>query len=512
MQERCSPNKKLDDSLKLLAKTSFVVFIGLMLSKLLMYAYKIIIARSFGPEIYGIFTLAIMVVGWFTSFATLGLTQGILRFIPLYRGKSEFNKIKYITHFSLLVISITSIIAGVILFFSAELIAINFFNNESLILFLKYFSILVPAYTLSTFLVFVIRAFEKISLFSFLTNIFQNVVKLGALILFIFLGLKVHAVIFSYMLGIFALLLVAQLVCKYKISKTFLLSFLSEDKKIKIRKELFVYSWPLMFLTFIFSIFLWIDSFVIGYFLGASAVGIYNAAVPIAFLLHLAPEIFMQLFFPLITKEYSKKNYDLIKNLSKQVGKWIFTLNLPFLLLFLTFPGAIISIIFGNQYIGAENVLRFLSIGIFFTGIFRISNDLISMKGKSKLILINIVVASVVNIILNIIMVPKYGINGAAFSTMFSYLILSTMQLLESKRLLSIIPLKREIIKIFFISIGSLILLFCVKGFLPNTFLSILFQGSFFILVYILFILISKSFDENDWMILRLTKHKIFSR
>ena len=80
----------------------------------------------------------------------------------------------------------------------------------------------------------------------------------------------------------------------------------------------------------------WVDTLVIGRFKGVETVGFYNAAVPIISLLSIFPALFIQLFFPMITKEYSRKNMSLIKQLSKQVNKWIVVLNLPlFLIIFI---------------------------------------------------------------------------------------------------------------------------------------------------------------------------------
>ena len=79
----------LESSLKVLAKTSMVVFIGVLLSKVFTYAYRILIARYFGPEEYGLFSLAFMILGFFTALSSLGLIEGVLRYLPIYRGKEQ---------------------------------------------------------------------------------------------------------------------------------------------------------------------------------------------------------------------------------------------------------------------------------------------------------------------------------------------------------------------------------------------------------------------------------------
>lgn len=502
-------NNKLDNSLKKLAKTSIIVLVALLLSKVFTYLYRIIIARYFGPEFYGLFSLAFMIIGFFVAFFSFGISEGLLRFISLYKGKEEINKIKYIFKFSIILLFFSSIVSALILFFIAEFISLSIFHNPNLTVFLKFFSILVPLWIFSNLFLATIRAYEKIAWHSFILNILDNGVKLLFLIIFIFIGIKTNAIIFSFILGFLAMFIVSYFVLKYSISEIFEKGSLTKSLKNRIRSDLFSYSWPLLFLSFLYLIFTWIDTFVIGYFQGAVEVGFYNAAIPIALLLNFAPDIFMQLFFPLITREFARKNMKLIKELSKQIGKWIFIINLPIFLIFLLFPGTIINFLFGPQYLVAENALRFLSIGVFLSATARVSHYLISMKGKSKILLFNVIIISIVNIILNIILVPKYGISGAAFATMISYILLNLFLIIEAKKYTSIIPLKNKMIKIFLLTIPFVgIVLFLKSLFKINILVSILLIFLFFF-SYIILLLTMNCLDRNDFMILKTIKHRL---
>ncbi|MBU4070077.1 MAG: flippase, partial [Nanoarchaeota archaeon] len=387
----------VNKNLKLIVKSSFIVFIGLFLSKILAYVYRIIIARYFGPEVYGLFSLAIMVLGWFVAISSLGLADGLGRFIPLYRGKKEYNKIKYLLRVSITILLFSSIISATILFLSAKFISMNFFHNSDLIIFLKIFSFLIPILIFSNLLLCILRAFEKIAWHSFILNILQNIMKLLVLILLIFLGLKTTSIIFSYFLGTLIILLTAYLVCKYKISEIFGKYNLNKKIKKKTITNFTSYSFPLLFLSIFSLLFAWIDSFSIGYLMGVLAVGFYNAAIPIALLMGVIPELFGSLFSPLIIKNFSQKNFKVIKELSQQVSKWIFIFNLPLFLIVILFPGAIINLLFGSNYIIAENALRILIIGYFISSLSFVSGNLVGMMGKSKLILMNIVVTSIIN-------------------------------------------------------------------------------------------------------------------
>lgn len=500
-------NEKFEGSLKLLVKTSIIVFIGIFLSKVLSYVYRIIVARYYGPEVYGLFSLAIMVFGWAVAFSSLGFIEGLLRFIPQYNGKKESEEISYIFRFATKVLFITSIVSAILLFMLSNFIAINIFHNAELELLLKILSIFVPIAVLSNVFLAPVRSYEFIGMNSFIYNILQNIVKVLSLGIFILISFNASSTVISYGLGFLTVLMASFIFCKYKISNLFLKSKLASKNKKKIRKSFISYSFPLLFFGMISILFYWIDSFFLGYFKTAEIVGFYNAAVPIALLLLITPDLFMQLFFPMINRYYTNKDYELIKQLSKQIGKWVFMANLPIFILIFIFPGAALNILFGSQYLLAENSLKILIFGSFIMAISIISNNLLSMAGKSKLVLIDIVIASIVNIILNIILVPmsiilgidnSVGMIGASLATAISMILLSILFFFQARKNLGILPIRNKMINILLIGIISTIGLLYLKNQVP---FSIIRMVILFLLAYILLLIISKSLDQNDWKI-----------
>jgi O-antigen/teichoic acid export membrane protein len=511
----------LDKSLKLLVKTSFIVLIGLVLSKILGYLYRIIIARHYGPEVYGLFSLAIMISGVVIAVSAIGLSEGSLRFISVYRGRKEVEKIKYLFRFSLIALTITGILSGLLLFFLADYISVTFFHNAALSIYLKIFGIIIPASTLSFPFMAALRAHEEIYWYSFIYNISQNTIKVLILGLFIFLGFNSNATSLSYLAGVFGMLVLSYLICRYKIPHIFENHNLTHDESGLLRKEVMSYSIPILFFGIIAMIFYWIDSFSIGIYKGATEVGFYNVAVPIAMALTIAPEIFMQLFFPMITKFYARNKIKLIEQLSKQVTKWILIINLPVFAIMIVFPGAIINIFFGSQYLVAENALRILAIGSLASSIFITSTQLISVIGKSKLVLMNIVIASLINLGLNTILVPmqkiwfienSLGLNGAALATLISVIILNLLFVYQSHKHLEIIPLKKKMINLFLIAAISTGLLFYLRTkFVSNNILTLLVLFLVFMITYITLILISKSLEDNDKKMIKTIFNKLKS-
>ncbi|MFH1802087.1 MAG: flippase [archaeon] len=519
-KETDTPKTSLDRSLKLLVKTSFVVFIGVVLSKVLGYLYRVIIARYYGPEVYGLFTLATVIVSFFVTIAGLGLSEGFLRYVPIYRSKRRFAEIKTLITKVLKIYILTGILCSILLWAFSESISLNIFHDSGLIWPLKIFSSMILIALVNNVFLTNLKAFEEISAYSFIFNILQNVTRLLAIVLLIFMGFRSgpNPAVWSFVIS-----MVAMLIASYWFFRIKVRPLLSDNhKKLKSKEffEFFSYSWPIVFYSLIFIIFYWIDTFSLGYHKSSMEVGLYNAAVPIAMLLGMVPEMIMQLFFPMISRYYGQNNPELIEQLSKQVVKWVFVVLLPIFILIFCFPGAALNLLFGSQYLVAENALKILLIGSFISSLFIVSNSLISMIGKSKIILYNILGASICNFVLNFILVPReniLGLNnsngmvGAALATLVSIILLNTLFLIQTRKYLKFIPARRNMAFIGILSIIPTLLLFYVKSIVPINIISITILVGLFLLFYLGLILIFRLFDENDWMIIKAILRKIFS-
>ncbi|MGV8151753.1 MAG: flippase [Candidatus Nanoarchaeia archaeon] len=501
--------QEIDYSLKLLVKSSIFIFIGVILSKLFSYVYRVLIVREFGLEIYGVFSLAIMVFLWFTAFTSLGLYEGLLRFIPLFRGKNQKDKIKYSFKFTLKLLILTSIFSSILLFFLSGPIALGVFHNLELAFFIKLSSAFILVYILFYLFLSVILSFERANIHSFLSDFLINLVRVLLLVIFIFLGIKKGGVIMSYLMSFFITLFIAYLYCKYKLPEVFGKYSLNKESKSEIKKELFSYSLPLILLSLLSGVLSYIDMITIGYFKGALQVGLYNSALPISELIQVFPALFIRLFSPMITREFSKGKIDIITEISKQVQKWILIVILPFTVLMVIFPGAFLNILFGPDSLEAINTLRILAISSFFISLTSVFYSLISMIGKSKIILFNILVVSVINIILNLLLVPKYGIDGAAFATMLSSLALLIIFFIQVKNYVSIIPIRRKMLRIIFCILVSTILLFYLRSIFQINKLTMIILGSVFLFAYLVLIFLTKSLDRNDFLVLKAIKQKI---
>ena len=252
------------------------------------------------------------------------------------------------------------------------------------------------------------------------------------------------------------------------------------------------------------------DSLIISIFLSPLEVGFYNAAIPIALLLHIIPELFYPLFFPLITRMASSSNKEVASDISKQLGKWIFMINLPIFIFLFLFPESFIKYVFSTEFLAAANSLRILSVGAFISSFLYISQRLLLMGGFSRIILLNSIIALAANLVLNVALVPVYGITGAAIATSSVWIILGIISTIQCLRLTSIFPIRRKVVAIMLISILPIIFAYLFRDFIESSLVRFIAGAALFFAIYFMLVY-AFALDKNDMSILRALKKKLFA-
>ena len=498
-----------DSSLRKIAKSTIILIIGIIISKLLGLVYRVLVART-GTEYYGLFSLGLAVLGISVTIASLGLNVGIVRYVSYYKGKQEFGNIKEIILFAIKTVFFWSIILSLIIFIFSDKIAINVFHDIRLSLVLKVISFIIPIASLREIFLSLIRAFQKTQYEIYSKNIFENIIKIILTATFIFLGFKLFGIVMAYSIALFLTFI---LTC-YFIEKKVFSVFKTKSAFTPIKKELIFYSLPLLFSSLIFSIIIWTDTSMLGFFKDASQVGIYNAAIPIASMLFIFPYALMYLFIPVLTELYSQNKKESFASIHKTVTKWILLANLILLSIFIIIPKQIILLLFGQEYLSGSSALQILTIGNFLLYLFISSNEILTILKKTKLIFFNIFIGFILNIILNYFLIPKYGINGAALATSISLFLIALLFTSESYLITKVNPVK---IRYFIKIISSFILSFLLTNYILKYFITlsnpliIIFTSMVFCLIYILLLIITRSFDNEDKMVLKAIKQKIVS-
>lgn len=166
------------------------------------------------------------------------------------------------------------------------------------------------------------------------------------------------------------------------------------------------------------------DTLLLTYFTGLEFVGLYNIALPIIAMLALFSTPISTILFPKISELYhAKKSKDISEVLNVIYNNYLI-IALPLCLSLFFYSDAVIILLFGSKFLGATIVLKIFSAFFVFMSLKDINFAVIAGIGKPKETSKIIYIAAGFNLIANIILIPFFGIVGAASTTVASFLIM----------------------------------------------------------------------------------------
>ena len=171
------------------------------------------------------------------------------------------------------------------------------------------------------------------------------------------------------------------------------------------------------------------DITMIGIFHGDYSVGLYSTSVKITNLIAQVVASLVWVILPKMSNLFESNDYAKINQILKKVFNVLLTIGIPCSVGTIVLSSELIEIIAGVDYVGAAFSLKILMISFIFNliGQFYLGNMILLPSKKEKLFMILCCVSTIVNLILNLIFIPIYGINAAACTTMFSTFLLMIM-------------------------------------------------------------------------------------
>jgi O-antigen/teichoic acid export membrane protein len=213
-----------------------------------------------------------------------------------------------------------------------------------------------------------------------------------------------------------------------------------------VTNELFYYSLPLVFARFMNIIISRSNTILVGFFRDGTSTGLFTAAVTLSPFISLSLLSFGKIFAPIISELWEKGDVAELKRTFKTVTKWIFSLGFPVFLIFMLFAPSLL-LVFGEDFALADTTLRLLALGQIVNAIVGPVGFVLSMTGRQKLNLVNSIGLAVLNVILNILLIPRYGIAGAALATSIALGLLNIVRVIEVKMIYGFTPFRWDLYK-----------------------------------------------------------------
>jgi len=184
----------------------------------------------------------------------------------------------------------------------------------------------------------------------------------------------------------------------------------------------------------------WTDNIILGIFRSSEEVGMYDAAFRLSTLSAIVLFAINAIQAPVFSELYHKKEMGRLQQIIIKSNRLLFFTSLPLTLILCFFPDMILGFL-GEGFRGAWLALIILSIGNFVSSISGSIGILLQMSGHQKQYNNIITSTAISSIALNFVLIPKYGLLGAAITSSIAKIIQNLLSVAYAKKYLGILSI-----------------------------------------------------------------------
>lgn len=412
----------VNDSVNRIVAGSGVILAGTFIGMLLDIITKKVLTSHLSPADFGTYSLALTVISITGAVATLGLNEGVPRYIAFFRGRHEEQKLHELIVSAMLmglIAGLLSILVSPSLFQS---LAGNSFDAQGKILsVVKILVFAVPFTILLNLTVAIYRGFDRTNVNMYFYNIIRPISLLGFASAAVFIGVSLKGVVFADLLS---MVFTFGIMSIYFIKKPPIKQAAKQERKIQFSdttRQLIRYSFPLLITATLLNLMSWIDTIMLGYFKSAEVVGIYNAVYPLVGFLSLVIASMGYVYVPVTSRLWGQNNTSPLGSIYAVMTKWCFLLTFPLFALIFVYPEYFITKLYGAQYVSGATSLRILALGFIANSYFGFNYHTLLASGDSDFLMKCSVASAGINAVINFMLIPEYGMVGAAIGTAVSY-------------------------------------------------------------------------------------------
>ncbi len=367
-----------------------------------------ILGRILGAETFGVFTLALAIVGYASIF-DVGLSRAVIREIALFRDDQE-EKRRIIFTASLLV-TVMGVTAALVFYIASDVIAnllkISSELHLSVVNSLHILSLSIPVYLVTQIWLAILEGEEKFGLLNIYKSITGSLISLLPVIC-IFISPSIEYAIIGLVVSRLVCMLFAFFLCKRIIVESYF-----EFSKLTLKRMLMFGGW-ITVSNIISPLMAYFDRFIVSNQLGAAVVAFYTAPSEIIARLGIVPGAFARAIFPRLS--CSNDVHDRKKN-KKIVSLLLFLITVPVFIVGLLASNKFMVLWMGPEFAGTSaNILVILLLGFVFNSLAQVPFASIQSRGYAKITAYIHMVELIPYLMALFYFINNYGIIGAAYA------------------------------------------------------------------------------------------------
>lgn len=367
-----------------------------------------ILTKTLAIYDYGIWVQIMVTIGLLAPFSTLMLPGAMVRFLAAEKDKKEIQEGFFSTSILVFFVSLSFSILLIIL---SESFAENLLSDGKELI--KIIVFIIPIWSLNLVFLDFFRTFQQMKTYAVFT-ISQTYGEAALIAYSVLSGYGIFGALLSILIVRTILFLIMGCLIISKIGVR-LPNFSRSRKYISFSLP----TLPSVLSAWVVSL---SDRYVIGFFLGAIFVGFYSPGYALGSIIRMYIGPFAFILFPVLSKMYDEKKYEDVRTYLKYSLKYFLLLAIPSAFGLSILSKQLLTLL-STPEIASQGYLitPFITVSLLLFGVYVVFSQIINLVKRTKITGAIWMVTAVLNLGLNIIVVPYIGILGAAITTLITY-------------------------------------------------------------------------------------------
>ncbi len=420
---------------KKIVSNSIILLSSLVISRFFHFVLVIFSARLLGDANYGIFSFALAFTSLFLILSDFGVHQLMVRELARKPDKVE----------SYLGNTITIKVVLALLTFAMIVLVVNLTNKpdevRKTVYLMGAFQIL---FSFIEYFKAIFQAFQKMLYDAMVTILLALLTAIFGIALLLSNGTYAGLAAMYCFASLFSLML-----CVLILVRKF--TYIKMRFDWKLIKYFLVEGFPFGLLHFFSMIYIYMSTVLLSFLVGDQAVGWYNASYRLIVIMLFIPQATMKAIFPVLSKFY-ESSIENFERLFEKAFKSMFIVGITMAFIFSLLSDKIVLLMYGNEYINSANILKIMVWSSAFVFMTTTMTHTTRSSNRQRFTAKVVTLGAVLNIILNLILIPKFSYMGAAYAYLITEILIFAFHFFYVSKQLFTPPLIKLAPKVFAIN------------------------------------------------------------
>ncbi len=498
-------DRTVDSTLRSVIKGAGLFSVGTVIGILLAFLGRVVLTRTLDVDDYGYFSISVAFFTFFSTIGFLGLSSGLPRLIGYYRGKKDYTSIHNLVRYGFQIGAVSGIVTFITILLTADLIAEHLFHEPDVALYLRIVAAAIPCTVVLRVGTSIYRGFDDPLPKVLFIDIVMKGARFTIFLVMALMGITLMMAVFGFFLSVFVTMCASLVYFALK-SPIKGRQPVVTDK----RRELLLFSLPLLTHVFMFEILTHFDVIMLGYFREPDEVGIYDASRMLATNLKFIMFAIAYIYVPMGSKLFAEQKLVDLRRVHAVLTKWAFLIAFPAFFLLFSYSEVLIDLFFGDAYTSGYTILMVLSVGYLAHIFFGPNINSMVVIGRNKMLMNISLTVTALNVGVNLALIPVLGGMGAAIATFTSFATMHTLIFIILFRGHRFNPFNWNYLKTILSAVGLVCIIYGTSGLLGihDTFWVIPYFMAIYGAVFPVLFIKFRAYEQEDINLLKVFQRK----